>query len=142
MQTFRTTDIRGDTMIEHHFMLNIDRASSVEPQVRMWIDDQQTSNLFSEREVTLVRETVSSWSARFIADGPFTYRIGIVAVPGSRWSLAFRTVGADPQELHYDSDELTMPKEWLIGTCEESEADADAPRATMDGTLSLIPLGS
>jgi hypothetical protein len=127
-------------MIEHHFVLNIDRASGVEPQVRMWIDDQQTSNLFSEREVTLVRETAASWSARFLAEGPFTYRIGIVAVPGSRWSLAFRSVGADAQELHYDSDELTMPKEWLIGTCEEFEADA--PRPTMDGILSLIPLGT
>jgi len=127
-------------MIEHHFVLNIDRAGITEPQVRMWIDDQQTSNLFSEREVTLVRETQSSWSARFSAAGPFIYRIGIVALPGSRWSVAFRTVGEDAQELHYDSDELTMPKEWLIGTCEEWEADA--PRATLDGSLSLIPLGS
>jgi hypothetical protein len=127
-------------MIEHHFVLNIDRAGGVEPQVRMWIDDQQTSNLFSEREVTLVRETLSSWSARFIADGPFIYRIGIVASPGSRWALAFRTVGDDAQELHYDSDELTMPKEWLIGTCEEF--DADARHSSIEGTLSLIPFGS
>lgn len=126
-------------MIEHHFVLNIERAASVEPQARMWIDDQQNSNLFSEREVTLVRETASSWSARFLAEGPFVYRIGIVAVPGSRWSLAFRSVGTDSQELHYDSDELTTTKEWLIGTCEA--LDDDMP-ATMDGSLALSPLDS
>jgi hypothetical protein len=84
----------------------------------MWIDDQQTSDLASEHEVKLVRDGSAAWVAAFQARGPFLYRIGIVAAPGSRWILEFRATGEQPEELLYDSDELTMTKEWLIGTCE------------------------
>jgi hypothetical protein len=108
-------------MTEHEFVLTLETGAnvSVEPQVRMWIDDQQSSDLASEQEVKLVRDGAAEWVAAFSARGPFLYRIGIVAAPGSRWALAFRTTGEQPEELLYDSDELTMTKEWLIGTCED-----------------------
>jgi hypothetical protein len=111
-------------MIEHEFVLTLETATNpgVEPQVRMWIDDQQTTDLTSEHEVKLVRDGAADWVAAFSARGPFLYRIGIVAAPGSRWALAFRTTGERPEELLYDSDELTMTKEWLIGTCEEQRS--------------------
>lgn len=105
-------------MTEHEFVLKLETNAGVEPQVRMWIDDQQTSDLASEQEVKLVRDG-AGWFAAFSARGPFLYRIGIVAAPGSRWALAFRRTGEQPEELLYDSDELTMTKEWLIGTCED-----------------------
>lgn len=112
-------------MTEHEFVLTLETASNpgVEPQVRMWIDDQQSGDLASEQEVELVRDSAADWVAAFSARGPFLYRIGIVAAPGSRWALAFRTTGEQPEELLYDSDELTMTKEWLIGTCEDIESE-------------------
>jgi len=113
-------------MTEHEFVLTLETGAnvSVEPQVRMWIDDQQSSDLASEQEVKLVRDGAAEWVAAFSARGPFLYRIGIVAAPGSRWALAFRTTGEQAEELLYDSDELTMTKEWLIGTCEGADAQA------------------
>jgi hypothetical protein len=109
-------------MTEHEFVLKLETTPGIEPQVRMWIDDQQTSDLGSEQEVNLVCSGGEAWSAAFRAQGPFMYRIGIVAAPGSRWALAFRTTGEAPEELLFDSDELTMTKEWLVGTCEELES--------------------
>jgi hypothetical protein len=108
-------------MTEHEFVLTLETGANagVEPQVRMWIDDQQSGDLTSEQEVELVCDGAAEWVAAFSARGPFLYRIGIVAAPGSRWALAFRTTGEQPEELLYDSDELTMTKEWLIGTCED-----------------------
>jgi len=106
-------------MTVHQFTLKLESAAEIEPQVRMWIDSQQSSDLASEREVSLIREDEAEWSAEFNAEGPFMYRIGIVAAPGTRWSLSFR---AADDELLYDSDELTMTKEWLLGTCETLEA--------------------
>ena len=112
-------------MTEHEFVLTLETGANqnVEPQVRMWIDDQQSSDLTSEQEVTLVRDGSAEWVAAFSVRGPFLYRIGIVAAPGSRWALAFRTTGEQAEELLYDSDELTMTKEWLIGTCEGIASD-------------------
>ena len=110
-------------MIEHEFVLTLETGANpgVEPQVRMWIDDQQTCDLASEQEVKLIRGRAAEWVAAFSVRGPFMYRIGIVAAPGSRWALAFRTKGEQAEELLYDSDELTMTKEWLVGTCEDFE---------------------
>ena len=106
-------------MTEHEFVLKLETSPGVEPQVRMWIDDQQILDLASEREVELVRVGAGVWVAAFRAGGPFLYRVGIVAAPGSRWTLAFRTTGEDAGELLYDADELSMTKEWLIGSCEQ-----------------------
>lgn len=105
-------------MSEHAFVLKLESKPGVEPQVRMWIDDQETCDLASEQEVQLVRDGSTAWSAAFDARGSFTYRVGIVAAPGTRWALQFRSTGEEATELLYDADELTMAKEWLIGTCE------------------------
>jgi hypothetical protein len=86
-------------------------------QVRVWIDDQLSGDLSSEREVSLVRDDDTSWSGRVSAASAFIYRVGIFAAPGARWSLSVRD--EDEQELLFDSDELTMPKEWLVGSCED-----------------------
>jgi len=102
-------------MTVHQFTLKLDAAAEIEPQVRMWIDSQQSGDLASEHEVQLSREDAAEWSAVFSAEGPFMYRIGILAAPGTRWALSFRD-GDD--ELLFDSDELMMTKEWLLGTCE------------------------
>lgn len=102
-------------MTVHQFMLKLETATGIEPQVRMWVDSQQSTDLASEHEVSLTREEEAEWSGEFSAEGPFLYRVGIVAAPGTRWSLSFR---AGQDELLFDSDELTMSKEWLLGTCE------------------------
>jgi hypothetical protein len=126
-------------MSEHEFVLNIDVAERAEPEVRMWIDDPQTHELSSEREIRLVRTAQSAWSGRFEAHGPFIYRIGIVAASGSHWALEFRTTGEEAQELLFDSDELTMTKEWLVGTCEGAEPLPHQPRRDVNsGLLQLL----
>lgn len=102
-------------MTVHQFMLKLDTAGEIEPQVRMWVDSQQSTDLASEQEVSLAREEDAAWFGEFSAEGPFMYRVGIVAAPGTRWALSFR---AGDDELLFDSDELTMSKEWLLGTCE------------------------
>ena len=102
-------------MTVHQFMLKLETATGIEPQVRMWVDSQQSTDLASEQEVSLTREEEAEWSGEFSAEGPFLYRVGIVAAPGTRWSLSFR---AGEDELLFDSDELTMSKEWLLGTFE------------------------
>lgn len=115
-------------MSEHQFMLQIDTAPGARPQVRMWIDDPASHDFSSEREIALERSAELAWSARFVADGAFLYRIAIVATPASRWSLSFKA-GRAEQELLFDADELTMSKEWLVGTCEPYDAGRDQASA-------------
>jgi hypothetical protein len=105
-------------MADYRFMIKLEDLGESTPQVRAWIDDQLAGDLSSEKEIALVQETEASWSARLSTQcASFIYRIGIVAAPGTRWSLSFSDA-TDQQELLFDSDELTMPKEWLVGTCE------------------------
>jgi hypothetical protein len=122
-------------MSDYQFVLTLEDAEESAPQVRMWIDDQFSHDLSSEHEVTLAREQERAWSGTFDARGAFIYRIGIVARPGSRWSLSF-SKASDGEELLFDSDDLTLPKEWLVGTCEGIEVaplhalrDASATRS-------------
>jgi hypothetical protein len=56
------------------------------------------------------------------------YRVGMLAPPGTIWSLSIQTLGAQGRELLSDSDEVTLPKEWLIGMCE----DFSGPRRLFD----------
>jgi hypothetical protein len=107
-------------MFDYQFMIKLDGIAERSAQVRVWIDDQLAGDLSSEKEIALVRETQDSWSARLSTHGAFIYRVGIFAAPGTRWSLSFRS-GREQEELLFDSDELTMPKEWLVGTCEGVE---------------------
>jgi hypothetical protein len=117
-------------MTDHEFVLTLETTPGIQPQVRMWIDDQRIGDLTSEQEVQLVPDGAAGWSAAFRAEGPFMYRIGIVAAPGSRWALAFRTAGERPEELLFDADELTMAKEWLVGTCEGDDVRTQRPSQT------------
>lgn len=125
-------------MSQHQFVLHIDAAEGAAPQVRMWIDEQQTSDLASEKEIALIRDAAFAWSAAFDAQGPFIYRIGIVAAPGSRWSLSFRSLGEDARELLFDSDELAMTKEWLVGTCESFDGSASCTHHDSTAGLQLL----
>jgi hypothetical protein len=116
-------------MSDYRFTITFDSAGALAPSVRLWIDDEQAAGLGTERELVLARDTERSWSAEFSATQAFfLYRIGICAAPGSRWALSFsRAVNDGNEELHYDADELMMPKEWLIGTCESATS---RPRLT------------
>lgn len=105
-------------MSDYQFVLKLEDAQGSEPEIRMWIDDQFTHDLSSEQEVQLARDEELGWSGTFEAGGAFIYRIGIVARPGSRWSISFSD---DGEELLFDSDDLTLAKEWLVGTCEGVE---------------------
>jgi hypothetical protein len=108
-------------MSDYQLRMTLDAVDGCAPQVRLWIDDQPAGDLASEKEIPLTRETKGSWLARFSTEGEaFMYRIGIYALSGSRWSLSFRGADRDGRELLFDSDELTMPKEWLVGTCDAS----------------------
>ena len=104
-------------MSDFQLLVRLEQADPHTTQVRVWIDDQLSADLSSEREITLQREP-GAWSAEFSVNGHvFIYRIGIFAEPGARWSLSIRR-GADDRETLFDSDEMTMPKEWLVGTCD------------------------
>jgi hypothetical protein len=108
----------GYVMSEYQFVLKLEGNGQLESQVRIWIDDQLGGDLSSEQEIELSRESDDTWVAEFSARDAFMYRVGIAAVAGSQWSLSFSSVGANSQELLFDSDELTLAKEWLVGTCE------------------------
>lgn len=111
-------------MGDYVFLMKLDTNDSRTPQIRVWIDDPLAGDLASEREVALVREAEDSWGARFSTEGDaFTYRIGICATPGTTWTLSFRSAD-DGDELLFDSDRLTVAKEWLLGTCELSDGGA------------------
>ena len=62
-------------------------------------------------------ERSASWSSAFMvcvrSENAFMYRIGITAEPGTVWTLEVREKG---REVLRDSDTVSMPKEWLIGT--------------------------
>jgi hypothetical protein len=107
-------------MFDYQFVLKLEDAEVAAPEIRMWIDDQFSHDLSSEHEIALAREAELSWSGKFEARGAFIYRIGIVARPGSHWSISFRNA-SDGEELLFDSDDLTLAKEWLVGTCEGVE---------------------
>jgi hypothetical protein len=97
-------------------------------QVRVWIDSKPTGDLSSEQELELVRDAEASWSGLFSAEGEaFIYRVGICAPPGSCWSLSVRDAADDGEELLFDSDMLTMAKEWLVGSCEPDLFESRQP---------------
>jgi hypothetical protein len=108
----------GYVMSDYQFVLKLEGNGQLVTQVRVWIDDQLSSDLSSEQEIELMRESEDTWVAEFDAADVFMYRVGIVAAEGAQWSLSFSTTGDKPRELLFDSDELTLAKEWLVGTCE------------------------
>lgn len=113
-------------MSEYQLKMTLDGMGSGEAQVRVWIDSQLTSDLSSEHELELVRDDEASWSGLFSAEGEgFVYRVGICAAPGTAWSLSVRDAAGNGDELLFDSDLLTMAKEWLVGSCEPTTDESD-----------------
>ena len=105
-------------MSDYQLLVRLEGTRPGTTQVRVWIDDQLSGDLSSEREIALVRED-GAWSAEFSVSGnAFIYRVGLFAGRGTRWSLSIRR-GPDDRETLFDSDEMTMPKEWLVGTCDD-----------------------
>ena len=112
-------------MSEFQLKMTLDGVNASDAQVRVWIDTELGGDLSCEQEIDLVRDDEeSSWSGLFSAEGEaFIYRVGIRATPGTAWSLSVRDASSDGEELLYDSDLLTMAKEWLIGSCDPSTSD-------------------
>jgi hypothetical protein len=124
-------------MPDYQFSLRLDAVDRDPAQVRVWIDDQLHEDFSSERELPLEHDGGSCWSAQFSANsGAFIYRIGICAERGTRWALSFRDLG-DDVELLFDSDELIMSKEWLVGTCENG---LRRPRLIVGRTSDVIAI--
>jgi hypothetical protein len=98
--------------------LEVDEDSDV--QARIWIDSDLPGDLWSEAELPLDRVGPGAWSGQFAAaQGRFMYRVGMLAQPGTIWSLSIQSLGEQGRELLFDSDEVTLPKEWLVGMCED-----------------------
>lgn len=111
-------------MSGYQLKLTLDGTDASEAQVRAWIDTELTGDLSCEQEIDLVRDEEASWSGLFSMEGEmFMYRVGIRAAPGTAWSLSVRNAGSEGGELLFDSDLLTMTKEWLIGSCEHPGTD-------------------
>jgi hypothetical protein len=108
-------------MPDYEIKLTLDVEPDANPQARIFIDTDLRGDLTSEMEVALRHEAAGSWSARFsAASGRFMYRVAMLAEPGSIWSLSIASLGERGEELLFDSDEVTLPKEWLVGSCEDS----------------------
>jgi hypothetical protein len=113
---------------EYQLKMTLDGIGTGTAQVRVWIDNELTSDLSSEQELELSRDDEASWSGLFSAEGEgFVYRVGICAAPGTAWSLSVRDAGGEGDELLFDSDLLTMAKEWLVGSCEAPPIEGDDP---------------
>jgi hypothetical protein len=105
-------------MSDYRLTMKLEGVEASDVQVRAWIDEP-SGGLSSEQEVELVQVDDASWSGLFSAEGEaFNYRVGICATPGSCWCLSLRDAGQDGEELLFDSDMLTMAKEWFVGSCE------------------------
>lgn len=99
----------------YRLTMTLEGAHPDEVEVRAWIDEE---SLVNEHEIELTREA-QTWSGLFSAEGQaFIYRVGICAPPGSCWSLSVCAAAQDGPELLFDSDMLTMAKEWLVGSCD------------------------
>lgn len=99
--------------------VQLNRGTDREPVVRVWVDPDPDADLGSEVELPLRRRAMLEWTAIFIAPrGPFLYRIGLVAEPGSVWEVSIRQRGPRQREVLFDSDLMVSSKQWLLGTCD------------------------
>jgi len=120
---------------EYQLKMTLDGLGSGEAQIRVWIDDELSSDLSSEHELKLVRDDEASWSGLFSAESDrFVYRVGICAQPGTAWSLSVRDEAGEGDELLFDADLLTMAKEWLLGTCEAQTDEPIEPEGSIGRT--------
>jgi hypothetical protein len=102
------------------------------PQARAWVDLQPDGSLHSELELPLHPRGSGRWMGVMGVAEPtpecFFYRLGIVAHAGAQWSLKVRDRDRG-RDILVDTDTLTSPKCWLIGSCALGSAalgDADA----------------
>jgi hypothetical protein len=100
--------------------IGLELTTTVEPEVRAWVDLHPDAALASEVELPLLRSSDSVWSARLLtspnASGYFLYRIGLAAHPGAAWSITVQDVATQSQLLT-DGDVAPLTKCWLVGTC-------------------------
>jgi hypothetical protein len=120
-------------MIEVALSLDLNRADCT-PEARVWLDLDPQQGLGSEVEVPLWSKGRSEWRGLFSVDearcDEFSYRVGLFAHAEAEWSLSFRRCNVD-SELLTDSDRLTMPKTWLVGSCSVGEREKySAPPVT------------
>jgi hypothetical protein len=107
-------------MADYVITLKLEPDDDSDVQTRIWIDSDLPGDLWSEAELQLERVAPGTWSGQFAAEhGRFMYRVGILAQPGTIWSLSIQSLVAQGRELLFDSDEVTLPKEWLVGMCED-----------------------
>lgn len=101
-------------------------AATRQSAFRAWVDPASAGALESEIEVHLQR-TEQCWSGAFLIhrqkSSSFFYRIGIVGRIGSCWSLSIRDVSRGLL-LAEDSDYLSEPKTWILGSCGLRAEDA------------------
>jgi hypothetical protein len=57
--------MEDEAMTEHDFMLKREAPPGAEPEVRLWVEDQQTCHLGSEQELELLRTGLGSGLPRF-----------------------------------------------------------------------------
>lgn len=118
-------------MTDYLIKLKLEVDADSTAQARIWIDGAIPGDLWSETEVALEHDGQGAYSGRFTApEGRFMYRVGMLARPGTIWSLSIQALGSNGHELLFDSDEVTLPKEWLVGMCEDR-----APRLVSFGSF-------
>ena len=112
-------------MIEVALSLDLNTADCT-PEARVWLDLDPEQGLGSEVEVPLWPKGRNEWRGLFSVDearcDEFSYRVGLFAHAEAEWSLSFRKCNVD-SELLSDSDRLTTPKTWLVGSCSVSERE-------------------
>lgn len=89
------------------------------PEIRAWVDPQAERGLDSEVELKLEPISQGRRHAEIVLAEPqayLFYRVGIVADPSTVWHLLIRDRRSGCV-LHEDSDQLALPKGYLIGNC-------------------------
>jgi hypothetical protein len=118
-----------NSMADYVITLKLEVDDDSDVQARIWIDSDLPGDLWSEAELRLDPLGPGAWSGQFSAThGRFMYRVGMLAQPGTIWSLSIQNLGGQGRELLFDSDEVTLPKECLVGMCE----DFAGPRRLFD----------
>jgi hypothetical protein len=104
-------------MILYQIELKVSGVNADAATFRVWLDSPSDS-FDSESEVSLVRVD-GTWKGAFIVPKRqrtgFYYRVGLVATPGSWWSLVIRD-SATGVETVRDGDQVSEPKTWSLGS--------------------------